>query len=617
VRVFGRLRPGVSAEQARAALQPFYKSRLEMEVKEAAFANAAPRVRERFVQAQLVVEPSAQGRSGFRRTLTRPLWILMAIAGGVLLIACANVANLLLARGAGRQREMAVRLALGARRAQLVRQLLVESLLLALAGGLAGLALSAVGAPLLLSFFTSGEGPQPVSTRPDLRILAFTFAVSTLTGVFFGLAPALQSTRPDVAPTLKDQAGSVLGGQARLRKALVASQVAVSLLLLIGAGLFIRTLNNLFAVDLGVQATSLVGFTVSPSLNGYTGDRTKVFAKTLLERLRATPGVTAAGAASMRILEGNQWSSSMTIEGYTPKGEETPSTLNNSITPGYFSTMGIPLVMGRDFDQRDERLGMPEPPPGQRGPEVRSVIVNERFVRQYFGTANPIGRRIGFGSDPGTPTPIEIIGVVKDAKYTDVRDETQRQAFFPMLEARQTGQLTFYVRTTRDVESMFGAIRRTVQGIDANLPIHGTRTVERQVQLSLSRERLIATMSVLFGVMATLLAVVGLYGVMAYTVSRRTREIGIRMALGAKGSAIAWLIVREVLAIAGIGMAVGLPAAWWLGRYISSQLYEVRATDPLAIASAVFALTAVAMLAGLIPSARAARVSPTTALRYE
>jgi predicted permease len=617
VRVFGRLRPGVSAEQARTALQPFYRSRLEMEVKEAAFANASPRVRQRFVEGQIVVDPSAQGRSGFRRTLTRPLWILMAIAGGVLLIACANVANLLLARGAGRQREMAVRLALGARRAQLIRQLLVESLLLAFAGGLAGLAVAAVGAPLLLGFFASGEGPQPVSTRPDLRILAFTFAVSTLTGVLFGLAPALQSTRPNVAPTLKDHAGNVLGGQARLRKALVASQVAVSLLLLIGAGLFMRTLNNLFAVNIGVQASSLIGFTVNPSLNGYTGDQTKVFAKALLERLRATSGVSAAGFASMRILEGNQWSSSMTIEGYAPKGDENTNTLNNAISPGYFATMGIPLVIGRDFDHRDERLGMPEPAPGQRGPDVRSVIVNEKFARHYFGASNPLGRRIGFGSDPGTPTPIEIIGVVKDAKYTDVRDDTQRQAFFPMLESRQVGGLTVYVRTARDPESMFGVIRRTVQQLDANLPIHGTRTVERQVAMSLRNERLIATMSALFGVLATLLAVVGLYGVMAYTVSRRTREIGIRMALGAQSRTIAWLVTREVLAIAAIGVALGLPAAWWLGRYVSSQLYEVTATDPTTMGAAVAGLTLVAILAGLIPSARAARVSPTTALRYE
>jgi predicted permease len=624
VRVFGRLKPGVTAEQAAASLLPFWRSRLQMEVQDAAFASAPPRVKERFVQSRVAVDSSSGGRSGFRRSLTRPLWILMATAAGVLLIACANVANLLLARGAGRQREMAVRLALGARRIQLVRQLLVESLLLAFAGGLAGLAIAAVGATLVLGFFVSGEGPQPVSTLPDFRILAFTFAVSTFTGVLFGLAPALQSTRPSVAPTLKDQAGSVLGGgQARLRKALVASQVAVSLLLLIGAGLFIRTLNNLKAVDIGLKSDQLIAFSLDPSLNGYSSDRTKDFAKNLLARLRTTPGVEAAGTATIRILEGNQWSSGMTVEGYTPKGDESMGQWNNAVSPGYFAALGIPLVMGRDFEARDERLGEPPPPPppGQRPDPsrvgYRVAIVNQKFATKYFGDASPIGRRIGFGTNPGTPTPIEIIGVVGDAKYTDVRDEIQRQVFYPYLETPRAGGFIVYVRTSRDAESMFGAVRRTVQELDANLPISETRTVANQVALSLRNERLIATMSVLFGVMATLLAVVGLYGVMAYTVSRRTREIGIRMALGARGSAIAWLIVREVLTIAGIGIAIGLPAAWWLGRYVSSQLYEVKPGDPIAIVAAVVGLATVALLAGLIPSARAARVSPTTALRYE
>ena len=274
VRVFARLRPQVTAEQAQASMQPFYHSRLEMEVLEPAFANTAPAVKEQFLANTLTLLPSAQGRSRLRRNLTRPLWVLMAIAAGVLIIACANVANLLLARGAGRQREMAVRLALGASRGRLVRQLLLESVLLAAAGGLAGLAIAAAGAPLVLGFFVARDLPQPVSTAPDVRILAFTFGVSMLTGILFGMAPALQSTRPDVTPALKAQAGSVLGGgQARLRKGLVASQVAVSLLLLIGAGLFIRTLNNLLTVDIGMAANQLMSFTVDPALNGYTPER--------------------------------------------------------------------------------------------------------------------------------------------------------------------------------------------------------------------------------------------------------------------------------------------------------------------------------------------------------
>ena len=614
VRVFARMRPGVTPEQVEAALQPLYRARLELEVKERAFANAAPRIREAFLQNKLIAERSAQGRSGFRRQLTRPLWVLMAIAAGVLLIACANVANLLLARGAGRQREMAVRLALGASRGRLVRQLLVESVLLALAGGIAGLGVAMIGAPLVLDFFVVPGQPEPISTLPDLRILAFTFAVSTFTGVLFGLAPAFQSTRPNVAPTLKDHAGSVLGGQARLRKALVASQVAVSLLLLIGAGLFIRTLNNLLAVDIGMRTEQLLSFTVDPSLNGYTPDRTKQFAKTLLERLNAAPGVVSAGLSSQRLLEGNRWSSDMTIEGYTPKGDESMNQYNNAVTPGYFKAMGLPILAGRDFDQRDERWGtIPE---GTQ--DFRVAIVNERFVKQYFPNGeNPIGRHIGFGSDPGTKTPMEIIGVARDAKYTDVRSETPRQVFYPFLEQERPRGATAYVRTSRDAESMFAQVRQIVQDIDPNLPIYGTWTVAHQVTLSLRNERMIATMSILFGALATLLAVVGLYGVMAYTVSRRTREIGIRMALGARVANIGWLVIREVLTIVTIGIVIGLPIAWWLGRFVSSQLYGVLPTDLLTIAGAVLTLGATALLAGLVPSARAARVSPTTALRYE
>jgi predicted permease len=616
VRVHARLGPGVTAEQARAALQPFYRSVLEMEVKEAAFANASARVRERFLKNQIQVVPSAGGRSGFRRSLTRPLWVLMGIAAGVLLIACANVANLLLARGAGRQREMAVRLALGASRRRLVQQLLVESVLLAAAGGIAGLLVAAAGAPLVLSFFTNPDAPQPVSTAPDLRILAFTFAVSTLTGILFGLAPALQSTRPDLAPTLKDQAGSVLGGaQARFRKALVATQVAVSLLLLIGAGLFTRTVNNLFAVDVGFATERLISLGVDPSLNGYPPERSRLFARQLLERLNASPGIDAAGFATQRLLEGNQWSSSFTIEGYQPKADEGTGQLCNAVSPGYFRAMGIPLLMGRDFTDRDEVTAAPDPE-SQR-PPFRVAIANEKFVRQYFGTSNPIGRRIGFGSNPGTPTPIEIIGVVKDSKYTDVRDEIQRQLFFPYFESPSAGGFTVYARTTRDPDTVFQTVRQVVQQLDPNLPIYGLRTLERQVEGSISRERLVATMSAIFGALATLLAVVGLYGVMSYTVSRRTREIGIRMALGADAARIGRMVIREVLVIAAIGVAIGLPAAWWLSRLVSSQLYGVTPTDPIAIGGAVLLLTAVAAFSGLVPSTRAARVSPTRALRYE
>jgi len=616
VRVFGRLKPGVTAEQATASLQSAYKASIALDLADRGFANATARTRDRYAKGSLELQSAAQGRSGFRRRLTRPLWILMAIAAGVLLIACANVANLLLARAAGRQREVAVRLAIGASRWQIVRQLLVESVLLALAGGVAGLGIAAAGAPLVLGFFINPDLPSPISTLPDLRILGFTFALATATGVLFGLAPALQTTRPALAPTLKDTAGTVLGGgHARLRKALVASQITVSLLLLIGAGLFLRTLDNLLIVDVGVEPAHLVAFGVDPALNGYKSDRAKHFARTLLERLNTAPGITAAGFATTRILEGNQWNSSFTIAGYQAAPDESTAVWCNAVSPGYFKALGIPLLKGRDFDQRDAYS--PGPPGPDDPPPFRVAIVNERFVKKYYGAADPIGRRVGFGDNPNTRTPIEIIGVVADAKYTDVRDEIQRQIFFPYLENREAGGFTVYARTTLDANSAFAIARDTIRELDPNLPMSGLRTFERQIQQSLQSERMIATMSSAFGVLATVLALVGVYGVMAYTVARRTREIGIRMALGATGNRIAWLVVREILTIAAAGMAIGLPLAWWLSRFVEAQLYNVKPMDPIAIAAAMAALALVAIAAGVIPSRRATRVNPVTALRYE
>jgi predicted permease len=613
VRVFARLEPNVTAEPARAALEPFFKGVLERDLADRGFSTASSANRKRYSENRLVLLDASQGRSGLRRSLTTPLWLLMGTAAGVLLIACANIANLLLARGAARQREIAVRLALGATRMRIVRQLLVESLMLASAGGLIGLGIAAATAPVVLGFFVSPDAPRPISTAPDWRILAFTAGIATLTGVLFGLAPAFQSTRTNVGPTLKDQATNVLGGQGRVRKALVSVQIGVSLLLLIGAALFIRTLDNLLAVDIGFESSRLISFSIDASLNGYDPPRLRQFSRTLIERLSRIPGVDGAGFASIRILEGNQWNSSMTVQGYQPKPDESTGQWNNSVSPGYFNALGIPLLAGRDFDERD--TFSVAPPPGVS--DFKVAIVNERFARHYFGDSNPIGRRIGFGADPNTPTPIEIIGVVRNSKYTDVRDEVQRQVFFPFLQAARPSGFTVYLRTTRPADTMFGQVREVVRGIDPDVPIHGTRTLERQVALSLSRERLVATMTTTFGTLATLLAVIGLYGVMSYTVSRRTREIGVRVALGATAANIGWLVIREVLMIAVGGIAIGLPMAWWLGRYVSTQLYGVAPGDPATVAVAVAVLVGVAIVAGMIPSSRAARLNPTVALRQE
>jgi predicted permease len=611
--VFARLRPGVTPEQAAAALQPFYASQLQMEVQEAAFAKASATDKDNFLKGTVAVTPAGHGRSDLRRQLTRPLLVLMTIVVCVLLIACANVANLLLARASARQREMAIRLALGATRRRILQQLLVESVVLAILGGIGGLAIATWGADLLLGFYRNPDIPLTVSPGPDLRVLGFTLLISLTTGLVFGLIPALQSTRPALAPTLKNEAGAVVGGSAvRVRKALVVSQVALSLLLLIGAGLFIRSLHNLMSVSSGYEVTHLIEFSVNPTMNGYEGVRSKQFAKTLLEQVQRTPGVKGAGFSGVGLLQGGSWNSRITIEGYIAKPDERVLTHNHLISPGYFSTMGMKIVAGRDFDARDEKLR-----PVARDEPPAAVIVNQAFVKRYLGNRYPLGIRIGFGRDAGAPTPIEIVGVVSDAKYRSLRNETEPQAFFPFLSGPEVGGLTMYVRTQNAPEDMFAALRRIVQQLDPDLPLYAMGTFESRVERSVSNERLVASLSSLFGVLATLLAMIGLYGVMAYTVTQRTREIGIRMALGAISRDVLGMVLRDAAVLVGIGLAIGLPAAWGLGRYIGNQLFGIAPTDPVTIATAVALLVTAAALAGLIPARRAARISPIRALRYE
>lgn len=622
VNVFGRLKPETAISQAKTVLQPFFHATREQESREPPFRNASAYTREEFLKGTLDLLPAAQGRSPLRRQLMQPLLLLMGIVAGVLLIACANVASLLIARATARQKEIALRLAIGASRTRIVSQLLAESLLLGIAGAVLGLVVARWTTSFLLGFLPTSETPHVISGSLDARILAFNFLLAIVTAVLFGLVPALRSTRPSLAPTLKEQVGAVVGGTGgvRLRKGLVVAQVTLSVLLLIGAGLFIRSLRNLHAIDLGIRTESLVAFNVNPAISGYQAPQARQFYEQLLSRLGAQSGIAGVGFATMGLLEGNEWDSTMTLEGYTAKPGEDMSPYCNAVSPGYFATLGIPLLAGRDFDARDVP---PQMDPEDRKPPYRVAIVNESFATHYFGDINILGRHIGFGGDPGTPMPIEIIGVVKDSKYTGVRDDIPRQVFFAYLQnfvggrADFAGSAAVYVRSSQDSAVAFGAARRVVQGLDANVPLYNLRTLERQIERSLLAERLIASLSTAFGILATLLAVIGLYGVMAYTVARRTREIGLRMALGAVAGDVTWLVMREVLVLVGTGVILGLIGAWGLTRVVQNQLYGVTPNDPLTVLAAAFMLGLVALLAGYIPARRATRVNPVTALRYE
>ena len=612
VQVFGRLNDGVTRQQAQAALQPLYRSILERETSESAFAGASADTKRRFLEGALSVDEAAQGRSTFRNRVAEPLLILMAVAAGVLLIVCANVANLLLARGAARHRELALRLAVGASRRQVIRLLLVESLTIAAAGAVLGLLLATWGAQFLLDFYVTADSPIALQADPDGRVLLFTVAVTVVTAMLAGIVPALRSSRVELAPALKGAGGAVVAEQPTLRKSLVVAQVTLSFLMLCAAGLFVRSLQNLMAVDPGFTTSRVVTFSVNPALAGYDAERARAFSRTLLDTVRRTPGVTAAAYSFMALLGGGGWGMGFTVEGYRPPSPDEPAgAMVNGVSPGYFTAMGITLLAGRDFDERDE----PVVKEGEGWP-YRAAVVNQTFVDRYFKGVLPLGRSIGIGTEPGTPTPITVVGVVRDTRYTGIREDTRAQVFVPYRQARMEN-ITVYARTAGDPGAAMDAIRRQVAAIDPLVPIYDVSTLEDRVAESVVNERLIAALSTMLSTIATLLAVVGLYGVMAYTVTRRTREIGIRMALGALGRQVAGAVLREAGILVAIGLTLGLALSWFLGRYAESQLYGVTPADPLTIAGAAIALTAIATLAALVPARRASRVSPITALRDE
>ncbi len=606
VNAIGRVKPGLTMEQAKAGLQPLFKSLLVEDLKTPELARATAFARQRFLSAWLDVTPAAKGRSELRRSFEKPLWILMAMVGVVLLIACANTANLLLARAAGRQKEIAVRFAMGSSRLQIVRQLLTESLLLALVGGLAGLLVAMWASRLLIGLLPAGDSPVDLSTSPDPRVLGFALAISVVTGIVFGLLPAIRSSRVDLAPVLKEQAGSLSsGGHSRIRKSLVVVQVLLSLLLLVGAGLFLRSLNNLRSLDPGFQVSKVIAFSVDPSRNGYQNERSQAFFRQLQEKIEAIPGVESAGFGVIRLLSSDEWDRGIVVEGYAARQGENMSPLFNAVTPGYFKTLGIPVIAGREFTAADT------------GGRPKVAIVNEAFVNRFFGDRGALGRRVGFGGGPDTPLDIEIAGVTRDAKYQYMREDKQPQIFIAARQNDFITEMNGYVRTRQEPEGLFAAVRSAVADIDRNVPIYGMRTLSEQMDQNLSTERMIAFLAAAFGLLATALAAIGLYGVLAYSVARRTREIGIRMALGASERKVVWLVLHELLLLVGIGLALAIPASLALTQLVRSQLFGVSPNDPVTIGLAVLALALVGVIAGWLPARRAARTDPMIALRYE
>ncbi len=607
LQIMGRLNPGVTTEQAAASFENTFQqsaqegwdAAMARFPKQAQALGSAPRDVPRLLAAS-----GAQGMTELRSAYSQPLKILMAIVAFVLLIACANVANLLLARAATRQKEIAVRLALGASRWRLVRQLLTESVLLAILGGAAGVLFAYWGKDMLLTLRPWGGGDLGVDLKIDLSVLGFTIAVSLATGLLFGLAPALRATKVDLTPALKDNARSVTGGtRSILTKSLTIVQVSMSLVLLVSAGLFVRTLRNLQNVDIGFNRENLLLFNVEPGLTGYNRAQMAQLYRRMTERLEAIPGVRSASVSLIPLLSGQGQTRGIDVQGYTPQPGVDDDVKVNTVSEHFFETMEIPILLGRALSPRDD----------ESAPKV--AVINQMLAHKYFGDEIPLGRRFGFGG-PETAGQIEIIGVARDAKYTGIRNQTESTVYLPYPQSIPRWA-TFIVRSSGNATALIASVRDAVREVDSNLPIFAVKTQSQQADESLVQERLFATLSSFFGVLALLLACIGLYGVMSYGVARRTNEIGIRMALGATAPRVTRMVMRETMLVVGIGVAIGLGAAVATTRFVAAMLFGLAPTDPLTVLLAVVLMITVAALAGYIPARRAARVDPMIALRYE
>ena len=601
--VFARLKPGVSVEQATTAVNGLYRP-IVNDVEAPLQEGMSEATMKRFRAKQLTLEAGQRGQSSIHTEARTPLLILFGITGIVLLIACANIANLLLARAANRSLEMAVRLALGASRRQLLTQLLTESVLLAIMGGAVSLlvarwTLSGIGALL------PPQASETLQLQLQPSVVLFAAAMSIGTGLLFGMFPALHSTRPDLITTIRANTGQPSGARAaaRFRTSLVTTQIALSMALLVSAGLFIKSLVNVSRVDLGLKIDNLVVFGISPELNGYTPARARALFARAEEDLAAIPGVTGVTGSLVPILSGSNWGSSVNVEGFKKDPDTDDGSRFNEVGPAYFGTLGIPLMAGREFTQAD----------GLGAPKV--AIVNEAFAKKFNLGRDAVGKRMGTGDKDEMD--MEIVGLVQNAKYSEVKQEVPPMFVTPYRQDSTVGAMAFYVRTALSPDQLLRTIPAVIRKIDPNLPVEELKTMPQQVRENVFMDRMISTLATAFAVLATLLAAVGLYGVLAYTVAQRTREIGVRMALGADGGRVRGMVLRQVGMMTLVGGVIGIAGALALGRAAKSLLFELEGHDPMVVVMAALLLVLVALVAGYIPARRASRVQPMQALRYE
>jgi predicted permease len=602
--IFARLAPDVEAQTAAASLMIPYASVLRRDLE--AHVRPADRA-ERYMKNTLELTDASKGMGTAREFVATPLHILLAMVGVLLLITCVNVASLLVIRSGKREKEIAVRCSLGASRFDVMRLVLMECLLLSAAGAAVGLLVARFGAEVLVRMIPADRLGLVFETSPDWRILTFAAVLAVLTALLFGLWPALQATRSSSATALKSEAASLSLGQAqtRLRRTLVVAQVALSLMLLAIAGLFGKSLQKIFEVDSGLAVEHLLSFAINPFEHRYTPEQTRRLAVDLQRRLVLLPGVQSASVAGVPLLAGANAQNTIKVEGYERKDGESMQAGANQVLPGFFSTLGIDMVAGRDFNERDV-LGAP-----------KVLIVNETFVERFLDSpVGALGRRVGtFGDEP--PLPYEIVGVVKDHKGVDLTEDRLPRTYWPLLQHENAGHLAFYLRARGEPQALAGRALKAVGDTDPALAVFRMKTVERQIEETHYIEQLFARLSATFSALATLLAGIGLYGVAAFSVARRTREIGVRIALGAQRSNIFKLVLREALVLAVVGVAIGVPLALATGKLIEAQLYGVPPMDPEVSVVAAVVLFGASVVAGYLPARRATRISPVTALRCE